>query len=329
MRSPLGSAVAALILVGTSAACAREQSSTEPRRDSNADCATAPIAAYTLETGIGGGVYRLAVVRPEEDPVLLFRDLVVHSPSISPDGKRVAVVYAHGDYESGGPDYEELWIIDIADMTVDVVEVHDGAPFFSSPDWSLDGSTIAFVHGQVGDRAIRLYDVGTGSSTQLALTPGFEGSLAWSPDGSRLAFIANEKGEGGARRWFVEVLRRDGKRLHRIDIATRAVGLAWHPDGETVLVAVPNEYEGTQVTLVNVEFESARVEPITDNDRYLAAAWSLGKRSWALRVDEDGAALVRVDLERPMAESDAIDLNIEGHWPADPGGRMFSLGPCA
>ena len=74
------------------------------------------------------------------------------------------------------------------------------AAFDSNPDWSPDGSRIAFQSNRDGDFDIWVMNAdGTGveqlTDDPAIDDPAFDSAPAWSPDGSRIAFQSNRDGD--------------------------------------------------------------------------------------------------------------------------------------
>jgi len=104
-----------------------------------------------------------------------------------------------------------------------------------SPDWSPDGTTIAF---EVFDgRSWDIYTVhpdGTGLQP-LADSPGDEIQPVWSPDGSLIAYMASPQGSGGigdnTGTYDVYTAHPEGTERTRVTTDAGGAGgsLAWQP----------------------------------------------------------------------------------------------------
>ncbi len=122
-----------------------------------------------------------------EDMALLHN---VGSPQMSPDGTTVAVSVSTTDYET----FESSGGIDLVDVaTGERTRLVEG----SSPQWSPDGSRIAYSGREDGKSGLWVIDVESGEKTYLTeihRSDHFLGhrsrkNWAWSPDGTRIAYI--------------------------------------------------------------------------------------------------------------------------------------------
>jgi Tol biopolymer transport system component len=96
-----------------------------------------------------------------------------------------------------------------------------------NPDWSPDGTRIAFD----GDGVIIVRSVDGSSETTLSAAPGWTASEPdWSPDGTRIAFLRTEVGGGSENVW---VMNADG--TNQVELTTQGgSGPAWSPDGSKI-----------------------------------------------------------------------------------------------
>ncbi|MCY4024297.1 MAG: S9 family peptidase [Anaerolineaceae bacterium] len=118
----------------------------------------------------------------------LFRLVVVEEPRISPDGRYVAWVRQQAQKFSN--DYRrDIWLSS-RDGATCVQLTRGGAD--SSPRWSPDGRSLAFVSARSGSAQLYLLPVAApgGEARQLTNMPRGVSNPVWSPDGRRIAFLA-------------------------------------------------------------------------------------------------------------------------------------------
>lgn len=121
-------------------------------------------------------------------PADLFQLHFLQAATLSPDGRRVA--YSVATYDAADDtDYEQLWLLEIA--TGQRRQLTFGKQRNQTPQWSPDGTTLAFLSTRGEKPQIYLLPVDGGEARQLtAFKQGVGGGLAWSPDGQHLAFSA-------------------------------------------------------------------------------------------------------------------------------------------
>jgi TolB protein len=133
----------------------------------------------------------------------------------SPDGSRIVFI-------SDRSGLEQVWAMD-ADGSDPVQLTFDGTFKTQVPDWSPDGSQIAYAAGDPGDILIMNTD-GSDQHTVIG-GPADDFGPTWSPDGRQLAFIRFDDRT-------VRVADADGSGVHVV----RSLGLqavpAWQPRGD-------------------------------------------------------------------------------------------------
>ena len=128
-----------------------------------------------------------------------------HRSQDSPDGKSLAVVVAHPDYE------EDIYASDLA--LVDTATgktrylTHDRKRV-SFPRWSPSGDRIAFlVEDQDKHNQIFVLDMAGGESQQLTKSQTSIQQFAWKPDGTAIALAAADRPQEDRRRQIRRCLR--------------------------------------------------------------------------------------------------------------------------
>lgn len=161
-----------------------------------------------FSTDADGGDLRRLTVAPGRDSW----------PVYSPDGGRIAFI-------SDRSGINQVWAMDAdggnqTQLTFDLIAKNQ------LPDWSPDGSRIAYEAG--GD----LYAMGADGSDQRRLTSGLSGESgpAWSPDGTQIAFLRDD---GTPERW-VHVMDADGSNQRPVYASGTQYVPAWQPRGVPV-----------------------------------------------------------------------------------------------
>jgi eukaryotic-like serine/threonine-protein kinase len=158
-----------------------------------------------------------AVLQVQSPRQLTFAEGVEESPTLSPDGQRIAFA-ADGDIwvvqASGGPPQN---------LTRD----HPGAD--REPAWSPDGAQIAFVSNRDGEPAIYLMPAIGGAATRLSPGPG--NYPHWSPDGTEVAYLRRPARLQSQSMIEITSLHTRKSRFFQIPRAGNHHDLTWSPDG--------------------------------------------------------------------------------------------------
>ena len=179
------------------------------------------------------------------------------SPSWSPDGKTVALLFIENAPRVPGPVepmtppsgvigskvYEQrLTIVDVATRSVRQISPAD--LYVYEYDWSPDGKKFALsaAHG-AGDgnwfvAEIYALDLGTGEMKSLSKPPLQVANLRWSPDGTGIAFIGGLMSDEGSTGGDVFLLPATGGVARNLTpgIEASPSGLVWRPGGREILL---------------------------------------------------------------------------------------------
>jgi Tol biopolymer transport system component len=205
------------------------------------------------------GDYELFVTNADSsDPTNVTGSIGVSEFAWSPDGSTLAFTAVQGE----------------GDLDVFVVNAEGTGlrPVVESPltehrpEWSPDGTQIAFERWPVYDRdpgTPGIYTVGLhgGEPVPVVTSSGWDTGAAWSPDGTRIAFSSERDGDEE-----IHVVNADGSGERRLtDLpgvdATRA---AWSPDGTQISFVA---YDGEQWDLWVVNADGGGLLKLTPRDR--------------------------------------------------------------
>jgi Tol biopolymer transport system component len=130
----------------------------------------------------------------KSDPIIL-RD--GRTPDWSSDGRIIA--FQGTDAEGNNPG---IYLAPFGGGEVMRLTNHESD---RSPDFSPDGSQLAYMSTRNGNWDI--YTISTAGSTprQITTAPGNDGLPAWSPDGSRIAYVSDADGS-----WAIYVINASG-----------------------------------------------------------------------------------------------------------------------
>src|SRR4051794_1317531 len=107
----------------------------------------------------------------------------------------------------------------------------------SDPQISPDGKWVAYVVTSTdmakNSRANQIYLITTAGGAPRQITAaGTNSRPRWSPDGRKLAFVSTR--DGSAQIWVLDMAN-GGEATKLTSLSTGADGIAWSPDGATLL----------------------------------------------------------------------------------------------
>jgi TolB protein len=213
------------------------------------------------------------------------------SPSMNPDGKRLAFGWSRSDKQGG-----DIFMVDVT-APDSVIPLTASPKRDNEPVWSPNGKEFAFMSGRSGDEDIWVYDVETGKARQLTFSPwgpydrAQEFGAAWSPDGKRIAYSSDRSGdddiwwmpaEGGGEP--VRVTKRTNPLVRDEDRFP-----SWSPDSKRIVFT--SKRSGTwDLWIATVDDTSiAPVQLTADSTEEWLPAWSPNGRWIAFVSDRTGS----------------------------------------
>jgi dipeptidyl aminopeptidase/acylaminoacyl peptidase len=193
------------------------------------------------------GRIQLPAVPPTVDQVLSLKR--VGSPEISPDGRWVAYTVRETNWDDNSYD-QQIWLADV--RTGATRQLTNSRKSSQSPEWSPDGSRLAFISDRSDKRQIYLINPAAGEAEPLTSGDEGVGSFAWSPDGKTIAFTqtepkSSEMKEREKRYGEYQIDDQDFRMSHLfvVDTGSRATksltsgaftvgSYAWSPDGKAI-----------------------------------------------------------------------------------------------
>ena len=228
-------------------------------------------------------------------PDLVYELVSVASPSLSPDGSRVAFVRSHVDQKS---------METRSQIIVLVLASGESAPFTSgtsdsSPRFSPDGLHLAFVRpDDAGKSQIWVMPTSGGEARKLTDVPGGITDVSWSPDSSTLAFVSDVDPDRAPD-------DHDPKKDPRVSVVRRiryrADGLGWRGEAFRHIFVV--------------DLESGDTRQLTDGEGDDSApSWSPDGESIAFVADRraDRETATHSDVYAVPANGGELELRSQG-----------------
>jgi Tol biopolymer transport system component len=229
----------------------------------------------------------------------LLGDVWVDYPGYSPDGGKLAYTM---HWVVSGKLRGELGIENDDPNTngyegQTVVGRSWGVPW--DPNFSPDGSRIAFVSDRDGDWDIYAVTAAGGSKVKLTRNGRQDIQPTWSPDGGRIAFAGKRRGI-----WHIFLMNPDGTGLSRLTNSTKSDGgPTWSPDGTSI--AFSRTPARGDAELYSIDLTTRAVTRLTNNrtneynpvwspdgtrvayERYAGGRWDI----WAKAAAPGGTAI--------------------------------------
>ena len=187
------------------------------------------------------------------------------SPAWSPDGRRIAYT---AFVRSGQP----IVLQDLGTGARDVVSTTEYG-LNITPEFSRDGSRLAFAHGTEAGTDVYAFDVAKHCCVVRLTVGRFSDNLSptWSPDGGKVAFISTRA--GSPQLYWMDADGGNPEVLARFDFGAtgQTNAPAWSPDGQ--YIAFHREVGGTPQLFV-LDVGTRTVRQLTGTGRNEDPTWA-------------------------------------------------------
>ena len=259
---------------------------------------TTVVSLFTLALSASLNAQQPEIPGPSFEDIMNLRD--IGSAVISPDGQTIVYTVSSTDWDENGYD-TEIWLVRSGEAPFQLTWTEDGSS--TNPEWSPDGTRIAFAANRGDKRQIHLISPRGGEAHALTEAEEGVGGFKWSPEGRFIAFTSSEpESERDKKReetygafavedheyrmthlWVVELPEKPGSaEATRLTEGTdyTVSGFAWSPNGEEIAFGhtpdpLINSWLIADISIVNVI--SAEIRPlVTDDGPQSNPTWSPG-----------------------------------------------------
>lgn len=213
--------------------------------------------AYVSDRENGTNLYTVNLDGSDETAVFS-EPMLLDYPDWSPDGNAIVASYTPACSENSPCNFD-LYVFDIPNGTI--AQLTDTPESEWVPQWSPDGTRIAFASDRDGDSEIYVMDADGSNLVQLTKNSGYDGRPRWSPDGKTLSFETDRGGEN----WGIWIMNADGSRPRAVTPAESGNNWMqfWSPDGKW-LVFVSDRDGNNELYIIDIHDRSQ--QRLTENN---------------------------------------------------------------
>ena len=211
-------------------------------------------------------ILALSVDAQAQDPQLVQLPFVLKGYPVQLSGQVVFTSNRDGDPEIFRMDYDGS----------NLVQLTENSCKDSSPDWSPDGTKIAFISDRIDDvDEVYVMDA-DGTNIMRLTTVGECTSPKWSPDGLRIAFICHNLGD------MIYTMHPDGSNLFPLTQTYPDIqDLTWSPDSEQIAFST---YFYTPPGVYRLDAAGGTPQLVLEHEFTGGVAWSPDGRWLAMNI---------------------------------------------
>ena len=266
-----------------------------------------------------------------------------HSPSWSPDGKRIAFLSDRDGHFMNGIPTTEIYVMDADGRNQQ--NLTNNPSYDSSPSWSPDGKRIAFDSNRDGRFNFEIYVIDTDGRNLQRLTnnPDPNGHPddrypSWSPDGKRIVFSARREGHVVHNRditYEIYVMDADGGNEQRLtDNRNNDWYPAWSPDGKRIAFSADRKGNLGNFNIYVMDADGGNPQNLTNNRAWnWSPSWSPDSQRIVFNSNRDGKSEIYVmDADGGNQQrltnnrhSDSSPAWLNSPFSVAPAGKKFTM----
>jgi dipeptidyl aminopeptidase/acylaminoacyl peptidase len=200
-----------------------------------------------------------------------------YTPAFHPDGSAIAYIHSTVNSDSvGGYGAPRIWLMDLVGGSLRPL-ADDSQMIGHSPQWSLDGNSIAFFSADLANPGVMVYNFNPQNSEDptLNFVPAYNGSVgSLSPNGRSLIFpdLVNRGDQVYTHLKIVDFTQNPPtfRNLTEPNEPIDDIAVQWHPDGSgaTLIRRYSDERWTRGYQLYDIDIETGAVLPLLVDEHY-------------------------------------------------------------